>query len=72
MKRRGRDQRICMNDPWTWATVLGAGSRLDEGGQRGKNWDNYNRITIIKYNKINSCKNKIANKDLFLKNFLSK
>ena len=36
-----------MNDPQTWTTVWGltvvAGHGLDGGGQRGKNWDNWNR-----------------------------
>ena len=51
VERRGRDwQRTCMNDPWTWTTVwgltVGVGAGLGGGGQRGKNWDNCNRITI--------------------------
>ena len=37
-----------MNDPWTWTTVWGltvrAGGGLERGGQREKNWDNFNRI----------------------------
>ena len=44
-----------MNDPWTWRTVwrlmVGAGGRLGTGGQKGKNWDNCNRITITNLNK---------------------
>ena len=43
-------QRTCMNDPLTWTTVWGltveAGGGLVRGGQRGKNWNNYKRITI--------------------------
>ena len=39
-----------MNDPQTWTTVweliVGAGGEMSEGGQRGKNWDNCNRMTI--------------------------
>ena len=46
----GTGQRTCMNDPWIWTTVWGlavrVGGGLGRGGQRGKNWDNYNRITI--------------------------
>ena len=30
--------------------TVGARDRLGRGEQRGKNWDNYNRITIIKIN----------------------
>ena len=41
-----------MHDPWTWTSVwgstVGAGDGLDGGGQKGKNWDNYNRVTIKK------------------------
>ena len=41
-----------MNDPWTWTMVwgltVGVGSGLGRGGQRGKNWDNYKRITVKK------------------------
>ena len=38
-----------MNDPWTWTTVwvltveVGGGMG---GGQKEKNWDNCNRITV--------------------------
>ena len=39
-----------MNDPQMWTTVwgltLGAGTGMGRGGQRGKSWDNYNRITV--------------------------
>ena len=39
-----------MNEAWTWTTVweltVGAGKGMGGGGQRGKNWDNCNRITI--------------------------
>ena len=39
-----------MNDPWTWTTVweltVGEGGGMGGGGQRDKNWDNWNRITI--------------------------
>ena len=42
-------KRTCMNDPWTWTTTwgwtVGAGVGWDGGGQRGKNWDNCNRIS---------------------------
>ena len=48
----GTSQRTCMNDPWTWTMVwgltVGTRGRLDGRGQRGGNWDNYNRITIKK------------------------
>ena len=41
-----------MNDPWAWTTVwgltVGAGGGIRGGGQRWKNWDNHNRITIKK------------------------
>ena len=33
-----------MSDPWTW--TVGAGGGLGRGGQRGKNWDNCNRIRM--------------------------
>ena len=40
-----------MNDPWTWTMVWGwtvvAGGGLGGGGQRGKSWENCNRIIII-------------------------
>ena len=39
-----------MNDPQTWTTVweltVEAGGGMGRGGQRGKNWDNCNRIAI--------------------------
>ena len=37
-----------MNDPWTWTIVWGlpVGEGVARGGQRGKNWDICNRITI--------------------------
>ena len=39
-----------MNDPrpWTtrWGLTMGAGRGVGWGGQREKNWDNCNRITI--------------------------
>ena len=39
-----------MNDPWTWTTVwglaTGTGDGMGGGRQRGKIWDNSNRITI--------------------------
>ena len=38
-----------MNDPQTWTTVwewtVGARGGMGRGGQRQKNWDNYNKIT---------------------------
>ena len=43
-----------MNDPWTFSVGIdcgsggGGGAKVGGGGQRGKNWDNCNRITIIK------------------------
>ena len=41
-----------MNDPWTWTTVweltVGAGFGMGSGGQRERNWDNCNGITILK------------------------
>ena len=50
-----------MNDPWMWTTVweltVGAGVGIAGGGQRGKNWDNYNRITIKKLKRIGKNKN---------------
>ena len=48
-----------MNDPWTWTMVWGltvgggGGGEPGRGGQRGKNWNNCNRI--------------ITKKDYFLK-----
>ena len=55
-EEEGISQRTCIRDPWTWTTgwgqIVGAGSGLDGGGQRGKNWDNCNRINkILKINK---------------------
>ena len=39
-----------MNDPRTWTTVweltLGVRGGIGGGGQKGKYWDNCNRITI--------------------------
>ena len=39
-----------MNDPWTrtteWGLTVGAEGELGRGGQKGKNWDNCNRVTI--------------------------
>ena len=39
-----------MNDPWTWTTewrlTVGEGGGLGGRGQRGKNWDNCNKITV--------------------------
>ena len=39
-----------MNDPWTWTTVweltMRARGGMNRGGQRGKHWDNCNRIII--------------------------
>ena len=31
-----------------WGLTVGAGSGMGRGGQRGKNWDNHNRITKIR------------------------
>ena len=40
-----------MYDPWTWTTgwglTVGVGGGLGQGEQRGKDWDNCNRTTII-------------------------
>ena len=51
----GTSYRTCMNDSRTWTSVwgltVGAGRGLGGGGQRGKNWDNSNRIN--KYKKRN-------------------
>ena len=48
-----------MNDPQTWTTVweltVGAGGGMGRGGQRGKNWDNCNRITIKKVSIMINC-----------------
>ena len=47
----GTRQRTCMNDPRTWTRVreltVGVGNGMGGRGQRGKNWDNCNRIIII-------------------------
>ena len=45
-KKEGTSQRTCMNDPWTWTTGWGLTVGAGRGGQREKNWDKYNRITI--------------------------
>ena len=34
-----------------WELTVGAGGRMGGGRQRGKNWDNCNRITIKNNNK---------------------
>ena len=43
-------QRTCMNDPRTWTMVwgltVGAEGEMGGGRQRGKSWDNCNRITV--------------------------
>ena len=58
----GINQRTCINGPWTWTTMwgltVGTGSGLGRGGQRGKNWDNCNRITIKKICVQNSVQKK--------------
>ena len=45
-------QGTCMNDPWTWTEewglTVGVGDGMGGGGQKGKNWNNCNRITIKK------------------------
>ena len=55
-KREGISQRTCVSDPWTWTTVwgltVGVGDGLSGGGQRGKNWDNCNRINKNNNKKI--------------------
>ena len=57
-----------MNDPWTWTTVweltVGMGGGMGGGGQRRKNWDNCNRITIKMILKINN-KILITKKNVF-------
>ena len=39
-----------MSDPWIWTTgwklTVGVVGGMGGGGQRGKNWDNCNRMTI--------------------------
>ena len=46
----GTGQRTCINNPWAWTMVweltVGVGCGMGEGGQRGKNWYNSNRIMI--------------------------
>ena len=41
-----------MNDPWiqttVWGLTVGVDGGMSRGGQRGKNWDNCNRITFFK------------------------
>ena len=41
-----------MSDPWTrttvWELTVGMQGGMGGRGQRGKNWDNCNRITIKK------------------------
>ena len=48
----GTSQRTCMKYPWTWTTKRGltVGKRggLGGGGQKGKKWDNCNRINSKK------------------------
>ena len=48
MVEEGRtSQRTCMNDVWTWTTerlTVGYRGGLDGGGQKGKKWDNFDRI----------------------------
>ena len=48
MAERREGTRTCMSDTWTWTTVGSdfAGDGMGRGGQRGKIWDNCNRITI--------------------------
>ena len=51
VERKGRDQTKDMYErPWTWKTVcgltVGVGGGMGGGGQKGKNWNNGNRITI--------------------------
>ena len=49
-RREGTRRRTCMNDPQSWTTVwelivVGVGG-MGRGGQRGKNWNNCDRVTI--------------------------
>ena len=43
-----------------WELTVGVGNGIGRGGQRGKNWDNYNRVTI---------KQKKKEKTLFLHSY---
>ena len=48
-----------MNDPQTWTKVweltVESGDGMGGRGQRGKNWDNCNRITIKKVSIMINC-----------------
>ena len=47
----GISRRTYIHDPWTWTALWGLTTGVGDGlGGRGKgeNWDNCNRITIIK------------------------
>ena len=49
---KGSSQGTCIKDPWTWTAGrglnVGGGSGMGRGGQWGKKWNNYNRVTIKK------------------------
>ena len=51
-KVKGLVKRTCMNDPWTWTMawelIVGVWGGMGGGWQRGKNWDDCNRIRILK------------------------
>ena len=55
VERRGRDQRTCMNSPWTWTTVwalkVGGWVGLGRGGNTGTTvLDNNIKTKVFKKN----------------------
>ena len=48
----GTRQRAWMEDPWTftavWGLTVGGGQGAGQRRAKGENWDNCNRITILK------------------------